>query len=619
MRVFVCTVLLSAAAITADAQAVISAVTDAASFAPRVSPGSLATIFGSGLASSTSQAEGLPLPPTLGGASVVINQTKAPLLYASSSQINFQVPSSLTPGLNTLFVSVGGGNSLPFTFNVVSSAPAIFQDTSNHAVAQNASANYTVNTTKNPAASGSVVVVYLTGQGNVDNPVSDGTAAPSSPIATATSTPTATIGGVNAPVQFLGLTPGFVGLAQANIQVPTLPSGDYPLVIKVGNFLSASAVISVSGSGTTPPQFLTLVGQVVFANDPISSVAVAGNTTYVCGANRIVVVDTSSVTNPIFVGQFGSSDLNGNGGKCYFTKIGTTPILVDLMGPGSAAAFVVYNLSSPQQPALLGTITAQRTFLSDLTFVGNTGFSSTSSFSFDGANNITAQEGDFLAYDFSALLPQLVSVMPPNQNAPASNNLNVRPNALALPSRFGLVYVASTTATGNSTAGNGALDVIDVSNISLLQGVTRITASNTAIFLGLSYDNLLLLLTGNTTGFRNPGNPDFNLTGNLTLTTMNINNVRIPVFTSTLVTDIATSGTFEVQPFGSSIFAIVNRPPATDLGGPGSLMLVDARNTKTPLLYPFLTQFGLSGIASVNGFLLAPTVNGLSIYKFQLQ
>jgi uncharacterized protein (TIGR03437 family) len=42
----------------------------------------------------------------------------------------------------------------------------------------------------------------------------DGAAAPSSPIYQATGTVTATIGGVNAPVLFAGLTPTFAGLYQ---------------------------------------------------------------------------------------------------------------------------------------------------------------------------------------------------------------------------------------------------------------------------------------------------------------------------------------------------------------------------------------------------------------------
>ena len=596
----------------------IAAVTDAASFAPRVSPGGLATIFGTGLANGTAQASGLPLPQTLAGATVFVNNSPTPLIFASPTQINFQVPNGLAAGIASLFVTVGGGNSLPFRFIVANAAPGIFQDTSSHAIAQNASAGYSLNTTKNPAASGSVVVVYLTGQGAVDNAVPDGTATPNSPLATAKATPSATIGGVNAPVQFLGLTPGFVGLAQANIQVPSMPSGDYPLVINTGNFVSASAVISVSGSGTTPPSFLKLIGQANFANDPASSVAIAGNVTYVCGANQINIVDTSNAANPFLIGSFGAADLAGNGGKCVLSTGTSAPILVDIVGPPNTPSFVVYNVTSPGVPTKIGQIApAQFNFFADLTFVGTTGFSSTSWFEFDGFSNITAQHGDFVSFDFSGLLPQLVSAMVPTAQ-PGSNVFNPRPNALALPPSFGLVYVASTTASGNNTNGNAALDVIDVSNVQNIQAVARATVSGSAIFQGFSYDNALLFLTGNTTGFRNPGVPDFNITGNLTLTTMNINNVRNPLPIATVATNVATTGTFAVAPFGSSIFAIASNPPATDVGGPGSLMMVDARNAKSPALYPVLTQFGLSGIAAVNGFLLVPTVHGLTIYRFAI-
>ena len=78
-----------------DAQTVIEAVADAASFAPRVSPGELASIFGSNLADSTQQASGFPLPHRMAGATVYINNASVPLLYVSETQINFQVPSSL--------------------------------------------------------------------------------------------------------------------------------------------------------------------------------------------------------------------------------------------------------------------------------------------------------------------------------------------------------------------------------------------------------------------------------------------------------------------------------------------------------------------------------------------
>ena len=609
---------------TLTAQPLIQAVTDAASYSPRVSGGALATIFGTHLASATGQASGFPLPLNLGGASVFAvqsqNQIQAPLVYASPTQINFQVPSGLTPGTANIVVSAGGNNSLSFIVNVVAAGPAIFQDASNHAVAQDAGANYATNSAKNPAAAGSVAVVYLTGLGAVDHPVADGASTPDSPLANATATPAATIGGANAPVQFLGLTPGYAGLAQANIQVPNLATGDYPLVITVGGYVSSSAVISVSGSGTAPPSFLTLLAQSAFGNSSTSSIAINNNTTYVCGANRIYVLDTSNVSAPNILSEFGDADLAGNGGICAIDL--TVGSLIDVVGPGNSPTFVVYNVSNPTQPFKVGQIALQNyTYLADLSFIGSAGFASTSWFQFDSASNITAQHGDVLAFDLSSGLPQLISAMVPNTARPASNNLNVRPNALTLPQSTNYpntVYSASTTASGASTQGSAALDVIDVSNPQNMQGLDRVTVSNAAIFLGFAYDNRLLFLAGNTAGYRNPGVPDFNITGNLTLTTMDISNVRNPLPIATVVTSIPTTGTYHVTPFGSSVFAIVNNPPPSDPTGPGSLMIVDARNTSSPVLYPVTTQFGLSGVVAVNNFLLAASQNGIIFYRIHI-
>jgi len=610
-----------------SAQTVINAVTDAASFAPRVAPGALATIFGSNLADSTAQASGFPLPRSLAGATVYVNNSPVPLLYASQTQINFQVPGSLAPGAAHVYVTRGGGNSLPFIFTVTSSAPEIFQDTSNHAIAQNASAGYTLNSSTNPADQGSVIVVYMNGPGPVDNPVPDGSPTPDAPLAKSTGSWAATIAGVSANVQFIGLTPGFAGLAQANIQVPTIPygAGDYPLVITVGGYLSASAVLSVSGSGSTPPAFLKQAGRVNFGNDLSSTVAVYNNTTYVCGANRIRIIDTSNVNSPQYIGEFGDSDLNGNGGICRLNTDTTLPILVDIVGPGDSQSLAVYNLSTPTAPVKMvqqPTGSSPDTFLTNIGFIGATGFASTSWFTYDGSKNITAQHGDILAYDItlSFPLPTLISAVAPDSTF---SNLNLRPNLLAVaPSGNypNTVYVASTTATGTSTTGNAALDVINVSNVQSMQPVTRVTVADSTIFFGIAYDHQLLLVTGNTTGYRNPGNPDFSVTGNLTLTTMNIDNVESPFQIKTVQTSIATTGTYAVQPLGSSIFAIVNNPPSTDVSGPGNLMIVDASDANSPVLYPFQAQFGFSGIAAAGNltYLLVPDVNGLTIYQIQL-
>jgi uncharacterized protein (TIGR03437 family) len=602
----------------AEAQTVIYGVTDAASYAPRVTPGELASIFGANLADSTQQAPGFPLPHTMAGATAFINQASVPLLYVSETQVNFQVPNGLAAGTANMYVTRDGGQSAIFQITVVSAGPGIFQDTSNHAIAQNP--DYSTNSSTNPVASGAVLVVYLTGQGPLDNAVPDGTATPNSPLSSATGTATATIGGTSATVQFLGLTPGFVGLAQANILIPPLATADYPLVITVGGYVSASAQVSVSGSGTAPPTFLTLVGQLNFSNGPANSIVIYGNTTYICGPNRINIIDTSSVTDPIYEGEFGDADLAGNGGKCAINTNTSQPILVDIVGPGSSPTFAVYSLSSsgPDSPVKLAQqSTTPYTYISDISFLGTVGFVSTSWFQTNG-NSISAQYGDFAAFDFTSLFPVFVSAVVPNGSA-ASSNLSVKPNALVLQagSYANTAYATTTTSSGASTTGYAALDVINVSSVQSMQAVEQVTVSNAAIFLGFGYDDNLMLVTGNTSSFRNPGVPDFSITGNLTLSTMNIGNVQNPVGIANITTDIATTGTYVVQPIGSDLFAIVNNPPSTDPTGPNSLWIVDASTPSAPVLYPFVTQFGMTDIAAAGSYLLVPNVNGLMIYSIQ--
>jgi uncharacterized protein (TIGR03437 family) len=227
-------------------QITICAVTNGASFTANIlSPGAIATIFGNNLATSTAPAMAVPLPMTLGGATVTVNGIAAPLFFASSLQINFQVPNEVKVGTATVVVSIGSTSTAPFSTAVQTAAPGIFTFSTNRAAVRNP--DESVNNSNNPVTAGSYIVAYLTGQGPVDNPVADGVPAPDSPLSHATSTYSATIGGLNANVFFLGLAPGYVGLAQANITVPSsLASGDYPLIITVNGVQSNGPLITVS-------------------------------------------------------------------------------------------------------------------------------------------------------------------------------------------------------------------------------------------------------------------------------------------------------------------------------------------------------------------------------------
>jgi uncharacterized protein (TIGR03437 family) len=203
-------------------------IVNGASFAPApipVAPGSIISVFGVNLAPATAAATAVPLPLELAGASVRINGLASPLFFVSPGQINAQVPFETPPGAATAVVRTASGESAPETFNVASSAVGIFQSPhTNRAVALNQ--NGSVNSPDNPEARGNILVVFLTGQGAVNPPLATGQAAPASPLSVASLRASASIGRVNAEVKFLGLTPGFVGLAQANIEIPaSAPTG----------------------------------------------------------------------------------------------------------------------------------------------------------------------------------------------------------------------------------------------------------------------------------------------------------------------------------------------------------------------------------------------------------
>lgn len=221
-------------------------VVNGASFNPApVAPGSIVAAFGSDLSRDVLHATTLPLAGSLAGARVFVNGMEAPLLFVSPTQVNFQMP-SVSTGPATVQFLVNGDTTMNRGVEIAEAAPGIFYRTdTNRAIAQNQ--DFTLNEPSSPAPPGSVVIVYLTGQGPVDNPVPVGVPAPAAPLARAILPASATIGGVPAELQFLGLTPGFVGLAQANLRVPNLPPGDYAVTIEIGGAVSNSPLISVGG------------------------------------------------------------------------------------------------------------------------------------------------------------------------------------------------------------------------------------------------------------------------------------------------------------------------------------------------------------------------------------
>jgi uncharacterized protein (TIGR03437 family) len=200
--------LLFCACFALAAQSQPQAVVNAASYAADIAPGSIVSIFGANLQDGP----------------VTVNGRPAPVFFTSPTQINAQLPVETAAGGATLRV---GEAALPIRIAPV--APGIFQFQGS-----------------SPAYPGGYITIYLTGQGEVDPSVATGFPAPASPLSIVRAPVTATIGGRDAPVQFAGLAPGFIGLAQVNLQAPALAPGAYPVIITISGIASNAATISLA-------------------------------------------------------------------------------------------------------------------------------------------------------------------------------------------------------------------------------------------------------------------------------------------------------------------------------------------------------------------------------------
>lgn len=228
----------------AAAQPVVAAVTDGATFSPdSIAPGSLISIFGSGLAPAAAPASGTPLPLSIGDVSVTIDGIPAPVLYVSPRQINAQVPGEVVPGVASVVARVNGTLSAPKTISLKAAAPALFT-VNGHAAAVNSDGSG--NSPGSPAAPDSFVSLFFTGQGPVATLIDDGDAPATGSVIWATSPASATIGGVAAEIQFVGLAPNFPGVAQIDLKIPSLPPGVYPVVVTIGGVVSNAVQVVVA-------------------------------------------------------------------------------------------------------------------------------------------------------------------------------------------------------------------------------------------------------------------------------------------------------------------------------------------------------------------------------------
>jgi uncharacterized protein (TIGR03437 family) len=222
-----------------------------------VSPGEVVTVFGSGLGPNTlaSMQVGAngSVTTNLAGVQILFGGVPAPLVYVQAAQASAVVPYEVA-GMTSTQVQIvyQSQTSSPLTVPVVAAAPGVFTlNYSGSGPGTILNQDGSVNSPGNPAAVGSLVSVYATGEGQTNPSGVDGKL-DGSPAPQPVQTVTATIGGVNAPVKSAGGVTGAVpGVLEVVLQVPaTLASASAaPVVLNIGGAASQAGVtLSIKGS-----------------------------------------------------------------------------------------------------------------------------------------------------------------------------------------------------------------------------------------------------------------------------------------------------------------------------------------------------------------------------------
>jgi uncharacterized protein (TIGR03437 family) len=217
------------------------------SSANSIQPGEWISIFGANLAAAPATWNG-DFPTTLGGVTVTINNKPAYLWFVSSTQLNVQAPDDSTRGRVTVTVTNSYGTAVSSVVLSPASPSFSLLGDGKHAagviVTADGSGAYGGGTydllgpkgafgfATRPVKAGETLILYGVGFGPTSPAVAAGSAYSG---AASTVTPVQiTIGGVQAPVAFAGITSA--GLYQFNITVPAVSSGDKALQATVNGF-----------------------------------------------------------------------------------------------------------------------------------------------------------------------------------------------------------------------------------------------------------------------------------------------------------------------------------------------------------------------------------------------
>jgi uncharacterized protein (TIGR03437 family) len=186
---------------------------NAASLLPGpIAPGMLLDVFGSGISS-------------VDAGQVLFNGIAGQILYADAMRVLVEAPPALMGQTGGTIQALNNGTVVgQIPVAIAAAAPALYINAPGQAMALNQDG--TANSALNPAARGSIIVLYGTGEGVSGDPVN------------------VTIGGYTADILYAGPVEGCPGLLQINARVPSgyVPPGDLNVIVTVGSASSQPGI-----------------------------------------------------------------------------------------------------------------------------------------------------------------------------------------------------------------------------------------------------------------------------------------------------------------------------------------------------------------------------------------
>jgi len=209
---------------------------NAASYQAINAPGSIVAAFGANMSpNNPASATTLPLPLSLGDVAVLVDGKRSGLFYVSRDQINYQIPDDAPSGSANVVVTLKGQPLAQGTIQISNVALSLFTANASGSGApaglllrvkaggqqvleplarfDAAMRQFVPAPIVRRAGEQYFLVLFGTGLKHVAN--TDGNAGNG-----VAENIQASVGGVNAPVVFAGVAPGFAGLGQLNIRIP---------------------------------------------------------------------------------------------------------------------------------------------------------------------------------------------------------------------------------------------------------------------------------------------------------------------------------------------------------------------------------------------------------------